>query len=74
MQFARSSAKCEGSKVSWKTFLWIAFFLAGVLTGLKTTGQVDWSWWAILSPIWGSAVFLMVVFVLAWGDMFGTGR
>lgn len=66
--------KCEGSKVSWKTFARIAAFVFGFVLTAKLNGQVDWPWWAILSPLWGLAAFLLAAFVLAWGDMFRTGR
>ena len=35
-----------------------------VLTALKLTGVVDWSWWAITSPLWGMAIFDAVLIVL----------
>jgi predicted tellurium resistance membrane protein TerC len=31
--------------------------------GLKLTGHIDWSWWWVLSPIWGA--FALVLSVLA---------
>lgn len=40
----------------------------GLLTilfiGLKLTGYIAWSWWWVLSPIWGVFVFLLVIFLL----------
>lgn len=37
----------------------------GLLTilfiGLKLTGFIDWSWWLILSPLWGPLVFLALL-------------
>lgn len=40
--------------------------LLGVLfIGLKLAGIIDWSWWWVLSPFWGAAAFLLLVFVLA---------
>ncbi len=45
----------------------IGFF--GLLTilfiGLKLTNYIDWSWWWVLSPIWISASFVIVIFVAA---------
>ena len=35
----------------------IASSLFLVLTALKLTGVVSWSWWAITSPLWGMAIF-----------------
>ena len=36
---------------------------------LKLTGYINWSWWIVLSPIWGSIlvgllIFLVVSFVI----------
>lgn len=52
--------------------------------GLKLTGQIDWSWWWVTAPLWGTIVvalaiwlgFLLIVALLAglgmlllwWGD------
>jgi hypothetical protein len=37
----------------------------GLLTvlfiGLKLTNYIDWSWWWVLAPIWGPAVFTLGV-------------
>ena len=37
----------------------------GLLTvlfiGLKLTGQISWSWWWVLSPVWISALLAIVV-------------
>lgn len=42
---------------------------AGMLTilfiGLKLTHYIDWSWWWVLSPIWGSFVLAIVIALLA---------
>lgn len=39
----------------------------GLLTllfiGLKLTGYITWSWWWVLSPIWISIIFFMIVFI-----------
>lgn len=43
---------------------------AGLLTvlfvGLKLTGHIDWSWWWVISPIWISIIFviLLVLFLI----------
>ncbi len=41
----------------------IGFFglLAVLFIGLKLTGFIDWSWWWVLSPIWGSALLTILV-------------
>lgn len=39
----------------------------GLLTvlfiGLKLTGNIDWSWWWVLSPVWISALFATFIMV-----------
>lgn len=49
----------------------IGFFglLGIVFIVLKLTGYINWSWWIVLSPIWGSVlvgllIFLVVLFVI----------
>lgn len=51
----------------------------GVLTlifiTLKLTGNIDWSWWWVLSPIWipialVGVIFLIVVFAVCIGILF----
>lgn len=49
----------------------IGFFglLGIVFIVLKLTGYINWSWWIVLSPIWGSIlvgllIFLAVLFVI----------
>lgn len=40
----------------------------GLLTllfiGLKLTGNITWSWWWVLSPLWISVLFLLVVLMI----------
>lgn len=40
----------------------------GLLTvlfiGLKLTHYLDWSWWWVLSPIWISAIVVMVILAI----------
>jgi hypothetical protein len=31
--------------------------------GLKLSGMIDWSWWWVLAPLWGSFALLAAVFV-----------
>lgn len=44
----------------------IGFF--GLLTilfiGLKLTDFIDWSWWWVLSPIWGPIIFIIIIFII----------
>ena len=45
----------------------IGFFglLAIVFITLKLTGYIAWSWWWVLSPLWGPiAVFLGIVAII----------
>ncbi len=39
-----------------------AMFL--LFLGLKLTGYIDWSWWWIFAPLWGPAVFVLVVVII----------
>ena len=53
--------------------------LAGVLfcifLVLKLTGVINWSWWWVTAPLWGSfLIFLLIMFVgliifLIWGNV-----
>jgi len=42
---------------------WTIFMplLAVCFIGLKLAGYITWSWWWVLSPIWGALVFMVVV-------------
>lgn len=37
---------------------------------LKLLGEIDWSWWWVLSPIWISAILItsiiLIVLLVAW--------
>lgn len=35
-----------------------------VFVTLKLTHYIDWSWWWVLSPIWISALIVLVVFLI----------
>ncbi len=41
----------------------VSFFalLAILFIGLKLTGNIDWSWWWVLAPLWMPAVFGLLV-------------
>lgn len=32
--------------------------------GLKLTNYINWSWWWVLSPLWGSVVLIVVVLII----------
>jgi uncharacterized protein (DUF983 family) len=53
------------------------FGLSGLLTvlfvGLKLTGNINWSWWWVLSPIWISVVLsiiLAIIFYPVFAEMY----
>ena len=45
----------------------VGFFglLAIVFIACKITGFIDWPWWLVLSPIWGSLLFVVVIAIVA---------
>jgi len=32
--------------------------------GLKLTGHITWSWWWVMAPLWGSALCVLVIFLV----------
>lgn len=46
----------------------LSFFsiLGLIFIVLKLTGVINWSWWWVLAPLWGSALFalLFMLFIL----------
>ena len=32
---------------------------------LKLTGNIDWSWWWVTAPLWGSVALLLVIMAVA---------
>ena len=40
-----------------------ALFL--VFLVLKLTGVINWSWWAVTAPLWGSAALVVLVLLAA---------
>lgn len=40
--------------------------------GLKLCGVIDWSWWWITAPLWGSVILVIVAFavmvICIWGQ------
>ncbi|WP_165737627.1 hypothetical protein [Streptococcus dysgalactiae] len=34
--------------------------------GLKLTGYLDWSWWWVLSPVWGMLAVVFLFYFFAW--------
>lgn len=42
--------------------------LALMFIGLKLTHYIDWSWWWVLSPLWGSVLlFILLIFACVFG-------
>ncbi|MEL6301077.1 MAG: hypothetical protein AAFR07_05510 [Pseudomonadota bacterium] len=58
------SAKSTRVTISTTSLLTILF------VGLKLTGQIDWSWWWVVSPLWIEVAVLVgfsaLIFVIAW--------
>lgn len=49
--------------------------LLGVLfVGLKLGGVIDWSWWWVTAPFWGSAVFALVLLAIIFALAFVATR
>ena len=48
----------ENNGIGLKDVIAISFIL------LKLTGNIDWSWWWVLSPIWIGAIMLFVFLLL----------
>ncbi len=44
----------------------IGFFglLTIVFITLKLLGYIDWSWWWVLAPMWGSILFLLLISIV----------
>lgn len=38
-----------------------------LFVGLKLTHYIDWSWWAVLAPMWVGAVIILVVCIAVVG-------
>lgn len=46
------------------SILFFALISFSVFLGLKLTGTIQWSWWFICSPIWGTSLACVFVFIL----------
>lgn len=57
-----SDSKVSVGGISFTSLLTIVFIV------LKLTGNIDWSWWWVLSPLWIPTAFVLlcvaVVFVI----------
>lgn len=50
--------KNSGSNIGIVTILTLIFII------LKLTGNIDWSWWWVVSPIWIGWGFILVVILI----------
>lgn len=39
----------------------ICSLLTVLFVGLKLTGNIDWSWWWVLSPLWIPIIIVVVI-------------
>lgn len=39
--------------------------LALIFVTLKLIGVITWSWWIVLSPVWGTALFVTIITIIA---------
>lgn len=54
-----SENKSNSNGISFPGLLTILFIC------LKLTGYIDWSWWWVLSPLWGGLALAIVLIVIA---------
>jgi len=52
------SEKSSSSSSSGIGFFWL---LAILFIALKLTGVITWSWWWVLSPLWGGLALWLVI-------------
>jgi len=52
-----SSSSSSSSGIGFVGLLTIVFIV------LKLIGQIDWSWWWVLSPVWISAILAVSIIV-----------
>ena len=38
--------------------------LGVVFVTLKLTGNIDWSWWLVTMPFWGSLAIVIITFII----------
>lgn len=58
-----SSSSSSSSGIGFTGLLTVSFIV------LKLTKVIDWSWWWVLSPVWISAIIVIVFLViLFWID------
>ena len=42
----------------------LSWMLFGLFTILKITGNIDWSWWIVTSPLWLPLVFFIILLAI----------
>lgn len=53
------SSSSSSSGIGFSGLLTILFI------ALKLLGKIDWSWWWVLSPLWITAAFVIVILIIA---------
>jgi hypothetical protein len=48
--------------------------LTTLFVGLKLTGNIDWSWWWVLSPLWLSFGFTVLLLIIVCGIFLIVGK
>lgn len=51
------NSSSSNSSIGFFSLLGIVFIV------LKLTGYIDWSWWIVLSPIWGSMLIGILILI-----------
>lgn len=51
----------KDSKINYTPSLTFLDVLAIVFIVLKLTHIINWSWWVVLAPIWGSILLLIII-------------
>lgn len=57
MKDKNNSVKSNGGGIGFTGALTIVFIV------LKLLGKITWSWWWVLSPIWISAILVIILIV-----------
>jgi hypothetical protein len=59
-----SEIKSSGSGIGLSTVLFLIFMT------LKLTGHIDWSWWWVTAPLWGTVALILLI-MLSTAMIFG---
>ena len=55
----------NGKKTTAKAGIGIIDVVQIVFIILKFCKVIDWAWWIVLSPLWGSILFAVICFAIA---------